>query len=285
MQRRFYRTGQFAARACVSLRTLRYYDRVGLLSPSQHTEAGYRLYTEEDLSTLQQILALKFLGFSLEEIKQCLRNGPRRLEAGLAQQRAMLLDKRRQIDGILNAITHTESLLKTGQRDWEAIVKVIEQTQMEQKKVWVKKYFTDTQAQKMDQLSHDSYSPEARQKLQQRGEWTEEDQKRADERWAYVASETKRLAAAGADPGGDEGQALAKIKSDLLFEFTQGDPDIVAGLKRFWENHNALPTGEQPLFSVVPSTSDAETEFMEKAMTLYEERQKGNQDTHIETTL
>jgi DNA-binding transcriptional MerR regulator len=60
----------------VSIRTLRYYDKVGLLSPSQYTEAGYRLYTDADLLRLQQILALKFLGFSLEEIKHCLQIGP-----------------------------------------------------------------------------------------------------------------------------------------------------------------------------------------------------------------
>ena len=66
MESRFYQTGQFARKASVTLRTLRYYDSVGLLSPSQVTEAGYRLYTEEDLLTLQNILALKFLGFSLQ---------------------------------------------------------------------------------------------------------------------------------------------------------------------------------------------------------------------------
>ena len=69
MGRRFYHTGQFARKVAVSVRTLRYYDRVGLLRPAQHTEAGYRLYTDADLVRLQQILALKFLGFSLEEIK------------------------------------------------------------------------------------------------------------------------------------------------------------------------------------------------------------------------
>ncbi len=69
MGQHYYFTGQFAQKAAVSVRTLQYYDKVGLLSPSLYTEAGYRLYTDEDLSSLQQILALKFLGFSLEEIK------------------------------------------------------------------------------------------------------------------------------------------------------------------------------------------------------------------------
>src|SRR5690349_21847479 len=61
-----YTTSQFAQKAAVTARTLRFYDKVGLLSPSEYTEAGHRLYSDEDLWSLQQILALKFLGFSLE---------------------------------------------------------------------------------------------------------------------------------------------------------------------------------------------------------------------------
>src|SRR5579871_1526984 len=71
-----YHTGEFAQVADVTERTLRYYDKVGLLSPSGYTEAGYRLYTHEDLLRLQQILALKFLGFSLAEIKAYLQVDP-----------------------------------------------------------------------------------------------------------------------------------------------------------------------------------------------------------------
>lgn len=270
---RFYHTGQFAKKACVTLRTLRYYDSVGLLSPAQHTESGYRLYAEEDLLTLQQILALKFLGFSLEEIRQCLRREPQQLATTLAQQREMLLDKRKQLDTILKALAHTESLLQAGQRDWAAIARVIEGIQMEQKKEWVKKYFDDTQLQKMETLSQASYSESAREKLRLR-EWTEEDQKWANEQWAHVYSEMQRLAAAGADPAGEEGQALAKLKSDLLFGFTQGDPEIEAGLRKFWENHNALPAEEQPLTTVIPSSSSEGEQFLEKAMTIYQEGKK-----------
>ena len=69
MDKRLYRTGQFARKASVSISTLRYYDKEGLLAPTEYSESGYRLYTDEDLVNLQQILALKFLGFSLDEIK------------------------------------------------------------------------------------------------------------------------------------------------------------------------------------------------------------------------
>ncbi|TMC89515.1 MAG: MerR family DNA-binding transcriptional regulator [Chloroflexi bacterium] len=49
MGQHYYHTGQFAQKASVSIRTLRYYDKVGLLSPSQYTEAGYRLYTDPEI--------------------------------------------------------------------------------------------------------------------------------------------------------------------------------------------------------------------------------------------
>ncbi|HEY5002165.1 MAG TPA: MerR family transcriptional regulator, partial [Ktedonobacteraceae bacterium] len=90
MDQRFYHSSQFAQKASVTVRTLRYYDKVGLLSPSLYTESGYRLYTNEDLLRLQNILALKFLGFSLEEIRALLQTGPKRLEEVLAQQKAMM---------------------------------------------------------------------------------------------------------------------------------------------------------------------------------------------------
>lgn len=63
MDQSFYQTGQFAKLAGVSVRTLRYYDQVGLLKPTAYSPAGHRLYTDQDLLQLQRILALKFLGF------------------------------------------------------------------------------------------------------------------------------------------------------------------------------------------------------------------------------
>ena len=53
----------------ISVRMLRHYDALGLLKPSMRTSSGYRLYSEADLATLQQINALKFFGFSLSQIK------------------------------------------------------------------------------------------------------------------------------------------------------------------------------------------------------------------------
>ena len=65
---KLYSTGEFAKIAGVTLRTIRYYDKIGLLKPTKILENGYRKYCNNDLITLQKILSLKELGFSLEEI-------------------------------------------------------------------------------------------------------------------------------------------------------------------------------------------------------------------------
>ncbi len=64
------------------------------------------------------------------------------------------------------------------------------------------------------------------------------------------------------------------MKSELLFGFTQGDPDVEAGLKTFWDSHNALPKDEQPLASLVPDMDDAGSRFLDEAIAIYNERQQ-----------
>jgi DNA-binding transcriptional MerR regulator len=251
----------------VSVRTLRFYDRAGVLVPSARTEAGYRVYTDEDFPRLQQVLALKFLGLSLDEIKRCLAAGPRRLQESLGQQKAMMREKRAQLDAILQAIDEAERLLQTeqfqtGQAGLESVVRVIEVIQMQQQQDWVSKYFTPEQRERMQRLSEESYSEEARQKLAART-WTEEDQKRADVQWAEVGAELKRLTATGADPAGPEAQAWAASFNGLISAFTQNDPEIEAGLQNWWQQHNQLPESEQPMRKMY---SPEEQAFMSAAL-------------------
>src|SRR5262249_28935324 len=66
------KVGELARRTGLTVRTLHHYDAIGLLKPSLHTEAGYRLYTAGDIARLQQVLSLRQLGFSLEEVRDCL---------------------------------------------------------------------------------------------------------------------------------------------------------------------------------------------------------------------
>ncbi len=108
------------------MRTLRYYDKVGLLQPSSYTEAGFRLYADADFPRLQQILALKFLGFSLAEIRQYLTFEPTALRESLARQKAMMQERRMQLNTVIQALDETEKMLQANHNgDWQPIVRVI----------------------------------------------------------------------------------------------------------------------------------------------------------------
>jgi len=273
---RFYHSSQFAQKASVTVRTLRYYDKVGLLSPSQHTESGYRLYTNEDLLRLQNILALKFLGFSLEEIRALLGAGPKRLEEILAQQRAMMEEKRAQLDTIIKAIEETEHLLQTKRCNWESIARVIQVIQMgQQNGPWSAKYFTPEQQKTMEELSKKSYTEEARQRLKtlHPNEWTENDQERINEQYRFVKQELGLLVAQGADPASAEAQHVARIKDELDFGFAQGDPDIEASLVKWWEGFHALPEEQKPFDMSLYTYTEEEQQLLHKALEIYRARQ------------
>lgn len=72
MQRIALKVGDLTKQTGVSVQALHYYDEIGLLSPPHRTEAGYRLYGEDDIIRLQQIVSLRQIGFSLEQIRECL---------------------------------------------------------------------------------------------------------------------------------------------------------------------------------------------------------------------
>lgn len=95
---------ELAKLAGVSVRTLHHYDEIGLLIPDAFTEAGYRLYSEQNIMTLQQILFFKELGFSLKSIKELLASSAfTRLEA-FHQQKALLQVKKDQIVQMMRTI-------------------------------------------------------------------------------------------------------------------------------------------------------------------------------------
>src|SRR5699024_11617022 len=69
---KLFSIGEFSTKTGISIRNLRYYDEIGLLVPEKHPASGHRMYQDEDVSTLQKILSLKFLGYSLDEISELL---------------------------------------------------------------------------------------------------------------------------------------------------------------------------------------------------------------------
>lgn len=122
----------------ISVRMLRYYDKMGLLKPSVRSANGYRWYNEQDLATLQQILALKFFGFDLGQIKAMLQQ-----KLGIRQhlhaQQEMLKEQAAQLSQAHEALeTVIARLGPSGVPDWNDLIALIERYRMSEaiKKTW-----------------------------------------------------------------------------------------------------------------------------------------------------
>lgn len=130
----FYSSGEFASRAHVSLRTVRYYDRIGLLSPSAHSDAGARLYNDADLGRMQQILLYKYLGFSLDDIREMTMAGADQhflLETMRVQQK-LVQERIGQMQAVAEALSSTMSALQKGQEvDYDHMLALIDSDAME----------------------------------------------------------------------------------------------------------------------------------------------------------
>jgi len=115
-----YKVGEFAALTGVSVRTLHHYDRRALLQPSSRSEAGYRLYATHDLLRLQQIVTLRYLGFSLSSIGEILGRPDFDLASSMRIQGDVIRDRIAALERVGQALntllTHYRAM---GSWDWE----------------------------------------------------------------------------------------------------------------------------------------------------------------------
>lgn len=127
IMKEIYTTGKFAKKANVTERTIRYYDKIGLLKPSFVMENGYRCYSDEDLLKLQRIISLKNLGFSLEEIYPLtLKNDKDSLVESLDLQLDLVKKKIQSLENLRETLFTTKSLLKNNEIEWNRIVELLQ---------------------------------------------------------------------------------------------------------------------------------------------------------------
>lgn len=240
---RRYLAHEFAERAGVTVRTLHHYDRLGLLRPAAYTEAGYRLYGESELARLEQIVALKLVGFPLRQIKELLDQSTLELPAALRFQRQIVEEKRRRLDQTLQAIAEAEWVLANENNGrWDALKKIIEVIEMSESWDWVKRYYTQEQ---LDELA-------------KRG--TPEVLARGQQAWSELIREVEAAVGDGEDPASEKAQALASRWQALIEEFTGGNPEIRRNLERLYADRANWPASPRPELPTGVS------EFIQKAM-------------------
>ena len=125
----------------LTVRTLHYYDEIGLLNPGSVTEAGYRIYDDSALADLQQILFFRELEFSLSEIKEMMNNADYNKTEVLEKQRELLQIKRNRLDRLIELLDHTikgENTMNPEEFDMTEIEKVKKEYAAEVKERWGK---------------------------------------------------------------------------------------------------------------------------------------------------
>ena len=211
------KVGELARRTGLTIRTLHHYDEIGLLKPSLHTESGHRLYTADDVARLQQVLSLRQLGFSLEEVRDCLdRPGFSPLEvirlhvARLREQ----IELQRQLCERLEALA--EHFRPAGEGSADAFLQTIEVMTM------IENYYTPEQLESL------------RKRREEAGPAGEERIKQGQADWAQLLADIGAEMEKGTDPADPKMLAYEKRRQALVNAFTGGDPGIEQSLKRLW---------------------------------------------------
>ena len=136
--------GEFSKRTGTSIRTLQYYDEIGLLKPEKNVSSGHRLYKGKDILELQKIVSLKVLGYSLEEIRVMLKMPSLNvnLKETLEQQRKAFEEKRRHIEVSIKALERTMVCLEEDEElDSDILMSLINSIQKEnEQRLWLEGY-------------------------------------------------------------------------------------------------------------------------------------------------
>ena len=245
---------EFAQLTGVTVRALHHYDRLGLLRP-RRTGSGYRLYGMRELERLEQIVALKFIGIPLQQIKGMLERKTCDLPQALGRQRTVLEEKRQLLDRAIQAIRKAEESFATGGRPDTAILKKIIEVIEMQNSDWTEKY----------------YSPEAQAKIKERqATWTPELQAKVQQEWLNLFRDVE--AALNEDPSSAEAQALGQRWKKLIGGFTGDDPEVLKGLGKMYADRPGWPA--QMKEQMAPYGNPEVWEFMGRVLKCGSSRQR-----------
>jgi len=200
--------GEIAKKMDTTVRTLQYYDKMGLLSPSAESEGGRRLYTDKDMVVLHQIQSMKYLGFSLDDIKNRLISleTPAEVADVLTEQAKAIRKEIASLSETLEAIEKLKvEMLQMERVDFEKYADIIVNLQMKNDFYWVVKYMDN---QTLEVL---------------RNQFDRESGMAFMEKFNYLHDEAIRLQKEGIAPDSVQGEAFAKDYWDMVIEAVGGD--------------------------------------------------------------
>jgi DNA-binding transcriptional MerR regulator len=211
----FMTVGEAAKKMNVTVRTLQYYDKEGLLSPSAESEGGRRLYTNKDLVMLHQIISLKSLGFSLGDIKRRLISleTPADVANALSDQAENIQRKIEQLKTSLAAVLQLkEEVLQMQTVNFRKYADIIVNLQMNNEYYYLIKKFDD------DTLDYI------------RTRFNQDTGFEFINRFHYLSDKILKLQKENAPPESEKCQQAVKEYWDMIMEFTNGDMSMLPKL-------------------------------------------------------
>ena len=207
--------GEVAKKVGTTVRTLQYYDKEGLLSPSAESEGGRRLYTDKDLVILHQILSLKSLGFSLDDIKSRIISleTPTDVVTALTKQADSIQEKIEQLTASLTAIKQLKTeVLQMRTVNFKKYADIIVNLQIKNDSYYLIKRFDD------DMLDHI------------RNQFDRESGLDFMDRFNRLSDEIVQLQQENVLPESEKCQQIVKEYWGLIMEFTNGDMSMLPKL-------------------------------------------------------
>jgi DNA-binding transcriptional MerR regulator len=241
--------GELAKLMNTTVRTLQYYDKEGLLTPSHKSEGGRRLYTKKDVVQLHQVLSLKYLGFSLEDIKHNLisLDNPDDVVKVLGSQEKVIKSQIERLKGTLSAVQNLkDEVLLIHEVDFNKYADIIELLRQNNEGYWVVKFFDN----KIMTHLKDRFSNQPELGLA------------IFEKWKSMCAEVVLLKKQNVTPESDKGQKLAKEWWAMVMDFTGGDMSMLPKLKKFNENKQGWSEEMKEKQSIAD-------EFIGKALKIY----------------
>ncbi len=215
------KVGELAKRTGVSVRTLHYYDEIGLLSPLRRSEASYRLYAAEDIVRLQQIKSLRQLGFTLEEIREWLDRPASSVEHVIG----LHINRLREQIALQRRLCERLEAIMSGLRRAEAEISVEEFIQAIEVMTMVEKYYTPEQLAWLKERANQIGQERIRE---------------VEAEWPRLMAEVRAEMKKGTDPASERVQSLAKRWMGLMQEFTGGNPEIERAARSMWDSEESI---------------------------------------------